>query len=71
MADVEALTDQDVLDLLGIEISPARLKCALLSLDTLHHAAPRTAPDCPGRPRRVGAGHDPRPGSATDAVAPT
>jgi NifU-like protein involved in Fe-S cluster formation len=35
---VEALTNQDVLDLLGIEISPARLKCALLSLDTLHHA---------------------------------
>ena len=28
----------DVLDLLGIEISPARLKCALLSLDTLQHA---------------------------------
>jgi nitrogen fixation NifU-like protein len=38
LADVEALTNQDVLDLLGIEISPARLKCALLSLDTLHHA---------------------------------
>jgi hypothetical protein len=27
-----------VLDLLGIEISPARLKCALLSLDTVSHA---------------------------------
>jgi nitrogen fixation NifU-like protein len=26
---------QDVLDLLGIEISPARMKCAMLSLDTL------------------------------------
>jgi nitrogen fixation NifU-like protein len=32
------LSRQDVLDLLGIEISPARLKCALLSLDTLHRA---------------------------------
>ena len=32
------LTSQDVLDLLGIDISPARLKCALLSLDTLQHA---------------------------------
>jgi nitrogen fixation NifU-like protein len=32
------LTSDDVLDLLGIEISPARLKCALLSLDTLEHA---------------------------------
>ena len=38
ISEAEALTNQDVLDLLGIEISPARLKCALLSLDTLHHA---------------------------------
>jgi nitrogen fixation NifU-like protein len=38
LSDVEALTNQDILDLLGIDISPARLKCALLSLDTLHHA---------------------------------
>ena len=34
----------DVLEELGIEISPARLKCALLSLDTLQRAlAGRTA----------------------------
>jgi nitrogen fixation NifU-like protein len=32
------LGKDDVLDLLGIEISPARLKCALLSLDTLQRA---------------------------------
>jgi len=32
------LSSSDVLDLLGIEISPARMKCALLSLDTLQHA---------------------------------
>ncbi|MFM2105607.1 MAG: hypothetical protein RL338_639 [Chloroflexota bacterium] len=38
VADVAKLTSDDVLDLLGIEISPARLKCALLSLDTLEHA---------------------------------
>jgi nitrogen fixation protein NifU and related proteins len=38
LAEVRELTNQDVLDLLGIEISPARLKCALLSLDTLQHA---------------------------------
>jgi nitrogen fixation NifU-like protein len=38
VGDVEGLTRQDVLDMLGIEISPARLKCALLSLDTLQHA---------------------------------
>ena len=36
--EVARLTSQDVLDLIGIEISPARLKCALLSLDTLEHA---------------------------------
>jgi len=38
VAEVEKLTPDDLLDLLGIEISPARLKCALLSLDTLQHA---------------------------------
>ena len=38
VSDLEGLTKQDILDLLGIEISPARLKCALLSLDTLQHA---------------------------------
>ena len=38
VAEVGALRNQDVLDLLGIEISPARLKCAILSLDTLQHA---------------------------------
>ncbi len=32
------ITSGDVLELLGIEISPARMKCALLSLDTLQHA---------------------------------
>jgi nitrogen fixation protein NifU and related proteins len=36
--EIRALGSQDVLDLLGIEISPARLKCALLSLDTLQRA---------------------------------
>ncbi len=36
--ELEKMTPEDVLDLIGIEISPARLKCALLSLDTLSHA---------------------------------
>ncbi len=36
--DAEKLTSDNVLELLGIEVSPARLKCALLSLDTLQHA---------------------------------
>jgi len=36
--DVEKMTPEDLLDLIGIDISPARLKCALLSLDTVAHA---------------------------------
>jgi nitrogen fixation protein NifU and related proteins len=52
----------DLLDLLGIEISPARLKCAMLSLETLQKAigelpdqggagepAPQPATSEPGR----------------------
>lgn len=38
VAEVAALGQQDVLHNLGIEISPARMKCAMLSLDTLHEA---------------------------------
>ena len=38
LTDLAKLGNQDVLDALGIEISPARLKCALLSVDTLRHA---------------------------------
>jgi nitrogen fixation NifU-like protein len=38
LTEVEAMKNQDILDLLGIEISPARLKCALLSLETLQRA---------------------------------
>jgi nitrogen fixation NifU-like protein len=38
LAEVAAMGGNDVLELLGIEISPARLKCAMLSLDTLQHA---------------------------------
>jgi hypothetical protein len=32
------MTAGDVLDMLGIEISPARMKCAMLSLETLQGA---------------------------------
>jgi nitrogen fixation NifU-like protein len=49
-----AMKASDVLDLLGIEISPARMKCALLSLETLQGAlggpdakANENAPDQP------------------------
>jgi nitrogen fixation protein NifU and related proteins len=34
---VAAFRADDLLDLLGIEISPARLKCAMLSHDSLQH----------------------------------
>jgi nitrogen fixation NifU-like protein len=33
--EVKKLTKQDILDLLGIELGPVRLKCALLSLKVL------------------------------------
>jgi len=36
---VKALTREDVLDLLGIELGPVRLKCALLSLKVLKAGA--------------------------------
>ena len=33
--DVKSLAKEDILDMLGIELSPVRLKCALLSLKVL------------------------------------
>lgn len=36
--ELRRLGKDDMLELLGIEISPARLKCALLPLDTLQRA---------------------------------
>jgi nitrogen fixation NifU-like protein len=33
--EVKKLTKQDILDMLGIELGPVRLKCALLSLKVL------------------------------------
>lgn len=35
LEDVKKLTKQDVLDLLGIELGPVRLKCALLPLKVI------------------------------------
>ena len=37
VADAAAFRADDLLDLLGVEISPARLKCAMLSFDALQH----------------------------------
>ena len=42
VADVAAYRADDLLDLLGIDISPARLKCAMLSHETLHKALAET-----------------------------
>jgi nitrogen fixation protein NifU and related proteins len=44
VGDAADMKPSDVLDLLGIEISPARMKCALLSLETLHGALGTAAP---------------------------
>ena len=39
LAEIKALKKQDILDLLGIELGPVRLKCALLSLKVLKAGA--------------------------------
>jgi len=36
LEELQALTPQDVFDMLGVEIGPARQRCALLSLRVLH-----------------------------------
>lgn len=41
LEEVKLLTKQDVLDLLGIELSPVRLKCALLPLKVVKAAVYR------------------------------
>ncbi len=38
VAEIERMTKENVLELLGITLSPVRLKCAMLSLDTLKNA---------------------------------
>jgi nitrogen fixation NifU-like protein len=39
LSEVKSLTKDDLLDLLGIELGPVRLKCALLSLKVLKAGA--------------------------------
>ncbi len=39
LAEVKALSREDVLELLGIDLTPARLKCAMLSLKVLKAGA--------------------------------
>ena len=38
VAEAQNFTPQNLLELLGVELTPARLKCALLSLETLQKA---------------------------------
>lgn len=57
LEDVKAFGADDLLDLLGIEISPARLKCAMLSHDTLRGALNQLAESGPEAGRdQAGAG---------------
>ncbi len=39
LEEIKRLTKQDILDMLGIELGPVRLKCALLSLKALKAGA--------------------------------
>ncbi len=48
--ELNQLAKDDVLELLGIDISPARLKCALLSLDTLQRALAERSSSAVGHP---------------------
>jgi nitrogen fixation NifU-like protein len=65
--EVAKMTPADVLDLLGIEISPARLKCALLSLDTVSHALLERGSVAAGAVTDTGAGTAPGPVVSTEA----
>ena len=38
VSEVEKLTKENILEMLGVTLSPVRLKCALLSLDTLKNS---------------------------------
>src|SRR3954447_18731264 len=73
IGDAVKLSSSDVLELLGIEISPARMKCALLSLDTLQHALGEEAnPVAATTPATtVEAGNPTEPGTHTDVRAAT
>lgn len=41
VAEVRSFSKETILKLLGIDLGPTRLKCALLSLEVLHKALPR------------------------------
>src|SRR4029078_48874 len=55
VADVAEFRAADLLDLLGIGISPARLKCAMLSHETLQKALAETRDSAEGAPAQANA----------------
>jgi NifU-like protein involved in Fe-S cluster formation len=55
LAEVAGIRADDLLDLLGIDISPARLKCAMLSHDSLQHVLADLGA-APGTPAATEAG---------------
>jgi nitrogen fixation NifU-like protein len=55
----EAFRADDLLELLGIDISPARLKCAMLSLETLEHALAETPAALEAAPAEAAASTEP------------
>ena len=60
-----AMGADTVLDMLGIEISPARMKCAMLSLETLHGALePATTSKSAATPEPAA---NPKPAEAAQA----
>lgn len=48
LADVESITRDDIVQMLGIPVSPVRLKCALLSLAVLREGIEIYRKDLPG-----------------------
>ncbi len=67
LAVVAAFRADDLLELLGIEISPARLKCAMLSHDTLRRALDELASGTTAT-GSDGAAGDPGPAPTSTAV---
>ena len=73
LAEVAGIRADDLLDLLGIDISPARLKCAMLSHDSLQHVLAdlgATPADPVRRPRRPPRPAHDRPDRAPLQVSP-
>ena len=69
LAEVAAFRADDLLELLGIEISPARLKCAMLSHDTLQRALEELGGSTDGDAAAAATGMAHRPGDEPEGRA--